>query len=376
MRRRLGVILAGVILGTVLPVAATASGGDEGGAALRYKDIELAPDIKFYSDFQLDASDPDLANAFHLTRGYLGLKLKVTPWLGARITYDVTTIDDVPGSTDHHTGNDAVTHGGDNKINGSLVARVKYAYVKLGVLPAHLDIRFGVAHTPWMDWMEHIEDTRFLRKIMWEKEYHYPSADFGVVFTGTVGDVLAYHAGVYNGEGYHGLETVGFKDVIGRLTLRPIPHKKGLDGLAFSVYGHAEFPVEDGVETDRRVGGAVTYRMANEVKSVDTAKVAGDKFAVWLQAKHQAHGDPDALVKNLGLSFGARVELPANLFVIGRGDRFDPDLSADDDEYWQAIGALGIRLHHTFHLALNYQGTLPIEGDAQHLIGLHTEFRL
>jgi len=48
---------------------------------LRYRSIEIKPDIKFYSDYQIDLSDEELANAFHVTRAYLGMKLEVTPWL-------------------------------------------------------------------------------------------------------------------------------------------------------------------------------------------------------------------------------------------------------------------------------------------------------
>ncbi len=343
---------------------------------LRYKGIEIKPDIKFYSDYQVQVSDPELANAFHITRAYLGMKLKVTPWLSARVTYDVTTVKDVAESGDYSVVDDGISVS-DHKVTGSLVGRLKYAYVNAKILPADLNIRVGVVHTPWIDWIEHIEDTRFLRKVMWEKEYHYPSADFGVAFIGHAGDVLVYHVGIYNGEGYHGIEEIGFKDVAARLSLRPAPHHKVLQGLQISAYAHGEFPLEDGEETDRRLGGAVTWRIADKIKDPDCHKVEGDKAAFWFQIKSGQHGDPaDHMANNLGMSFGARVELPAHLFVIGRGDRFDPDLDLDDDEYWRALGAFGVRAHKTFHVALAYQGKLPKVGDAEHVIGVHTEFRL
>ena len=343
---------------------------------LRYKGIEIRPDIKFYSDYQIDLSDENFANAFHISRGYLGMKLKVTPWLSARITYDVTTAEHVAEAGDYSVVDDGVSID-DNKLHGSLVGRLKYAYVNFGILPADLDVRVGVVHTPWIDWIEHIEDTRFLRKVMWEKEYHYPSADFGVAFIGHAGDVLAYHAGIYNGEGYHDIEVTGFKDVIGRISVRPAPNNKVVKGLQLSLYGHAEFPLEDGVETDRRVGGAVTWRIADKIKDADCHKVEGEKAALWYQIKAGQHGDPaHTMHTSLGMSFGVRVELPAHLFVIGRGDRFDPDLDSADDEYWRAVGAFGVRAHKTFHVALAYQGEIPVTGDPQHLLGIHTEFRL
>jgi hypothetical protein len=336
---------------------------------LRYKGIEVKPDIKFYSDYQIDLSDEDLGNAFHITRSYLGMKLEVTDWLSARVTYDVTTATDI--ASYDSVGLD------QSKLQGSLVARLKYAYVNLGIAPIDSNLRIGVVHTPWIDWIEHIEDTRFLRKVMWEQEYHYPSADFGFAFIGHGGDRLAYHVGLYNGEGYHGIEETGFKDFIGRVSVRPAPDSKLVKGLQLSLYAHGEFPTKDGTETDRRLGGAVTWRLADKIKDPDCHKVEGEKLAAWYQVKLGQHGDPaDALTNNLGMSFGARVELPAHLFAIGRGDRFDPDLDTADDEFWRAIGAFGYRAHETFHVALAYQGELPVSGEAQHLVGIHTEFRL
>ncbi len=364
--------VAGPALAEEAPPAVDAA--DPG--VLRYKGVEIVPDIKLHSDYQIDVSDEELSNAFHVTRAYLGMKLKVTPWLSARVTYDITTVKDIGASGDYSVVDDGVSVS-DSKLTGALVGRLKYAYVNVGILPIDANLRVGVVHTPWLGWIDHIEGTRFLRKAMWEKEYHYPSADFGVAFIGHAGDVLAYHVGVYNGEGYYGLDQIGFKDVAGRLSMRPAPHHKVLQGLQISAYAHGEFPLEDGEETDRRLGGAVTWRIADKIKDADCHKVEGDKAAFWFQIKSGQHGDPaDHLANNLGMSFGARVELPAHLFVIGRGDRFDPDLDVDDDEYWRAIAAFGVRAHKTFRVALAYQGELPAVGDAQHLIGIHTEFRL
>ncbi len=348
-----------------------------GDGVLRYKGIEIKPDIKVYADYQVDLSDEDHANAFHLTRAYLGLKLKVTKWLSGRVTYDVTTVKNVAASGDYSVVDDGISIS-DHKLHGSVVGRIKYAYVDAKVLPADFAIRAGVLHTPWIDWAQTLEDTRFLRRTMWEHEYKYPSADFGIAFIGNAGNVLTYHLGIYNGEGYSGLEEIGFKDVIGRLSVRPAPNHKVLQGLQLSAYAHGEFPLKDGVETDRRLGGAVTWRIADKIVDPDCKKVEGDKAAIWVQIKTGEYGDPAIeLSRNLGMSFGARIELPARLYIIARADRFDPDLDVDDDEFWRPLGAFGVRLHKTFHVALAYQGKLPVAGgDPDHLIGIHTEFRL
>ncbi len=357
------------------PIAAASDDGDSK-ARLVYRGVEVAPDIKLYADYQFNLSAEEHPNAFHLSRGYLGMKLKVNDWLGARVTYDVTTVKDAGSSGELATAADGSSEVGDSKLVGSLQGRLKYAYVNLGVVPIHANVRLGLGHTPWIDWIEHIEGARFLGKVMIENAYHYPSADFGVSFIGHIDEHLAYHLGLYNGEGYHGIDEDGLKDFIGRLSFRPAPMSRAMGGLQISGYFRGEFPITEDDETHRQFGGAVTYRLANEIRSADCTKVSGDKLAIWAQVIAGQEGMPDELTTNLGMSYGARVELPANLFVIGRGDRFDPDLSADGDDYWEVIGAFGIRATHHFHVALNYQATLPMEGDAEHMLGVHTEFHL
>jgi hypothetical protein len=357
------------------PTAASAADGDSA-AKLVYKGIEVSPDIKLYADYQFDLTADEHPNAFHLTRGYLGMKLRVNDWLGARITYDVSQAKDVGATGSLASDEDGTPVVDDSKVLGSLQGRVKYAYVNLGITPIHANVRLGIGHTPWIDWVEHIEGARFLGKVMIENAYHYPSADFGVSFIGHIDEHLSYHLGLYNGEGYHGIDHDGLKDFIGRMSFRPAPMNRAMGGLQISGYFRGQFPLTEDDETHRQFGGAITYRLANEIESADCTKVSGDKLAVWAQVIAGQEGLPDELTTNLGMSYGARVELPANLFVIGRGDRFDPDLSTDADDYWEVIGAFGIRATHHFHVALNYQATLPMEGEAEHMLGVHTEFHL
>ena len=365
-----------LFLGTFSPSTAAASDDAGSKAKLVYKGIEIAPDIKLYANYQFNLSAEDHANAFHLSRGYLGMKLRVNDWLSSRITYDVSQVEDVGSAGSLATAEDGTPIVDDSKVQGSLMGRVKYAYVNLGILPIHANVRFGVGHTPWVDWMQTIEGTRFLRKIMFENEYGYPSADFGVSFIGHIDEHLSYHLGVYNGEGYSKLDDDGFKDFIGRLSLRPAPMSRAMGGFQISGYFRGQFPITEDDEIRRHFGGAITYRVAEEFRSADCTKVRGDKLAVWAQIKTGQDGNADDLTTSLGMSYGARVELPANLFVIARGDRFDPDLSADSDEFWRVMGVFGVRATKFFHVALNYQGTLPVDREAEHLLGVHTEFHL
>lgn len=360
--------------------AAEEAGEEEATAergVLRFGSVEIIPDLKLYTDFQIDLGSNDYDNAFHLRRGYLGLRARLTSWLGARVTYDISQIDDVGRAGAAPVEDDEATVESSD-LEGSMAARIKYAYIDLGIPRLSMRLRFGVIHTPYIDWVEHIEGARFLRKVMIEQATHYPSADFGIAAVGHVTDYLSYHVGIYNGEGYHGLESSSFKDIIARLSLRPAPGRRGLSGLQLTGYVQVEViggDEEDG-ETHRRYGGALTYRLAREITSADCTHAEGDILAAWFQFFVGQEGTTDALDNSFGFSLGTRIELPHRMFMILRLDRFDENLDAEDDSTWTVLGAYGVRIYDGVVAALNYQGILSETEDHQHLLGLHVELHL
>ncbi len=349
---------------------------EEERGVLRFGSVEIVPDLKLYADFQIDLGSEDYDNAFHLRRGYLGLRARITSWLGARITYDISQVDDVgrSGSTPVE-GDEATVEASD--LEGSMVARIKYAYIDLGIPRLSMRLRFGVIHTPYIDWVEHIEGARFLRKVMIEHATHYPSADFGIAAVGNIGQRLSYHIGFYNGEGYHGLESSSFKDIAARLTFRPST-RGGFAGLALTGYVQVEIigADDEDAETHRRYGGALTYRLAREITSVDTSHAHGDILAAWFQFFIGQEGTSDALDNSFGFSLGTRIELPHRMFMILRLDRFDENLDTADDVEWTIVGAYGVRIYDGVVAALNYQGTIESGDENRHLLGLHVELHL
>lgn len=339
---------------------------------LRYKQMELRPDIKLYLDWQISPTDGD--NAFHLTRGYLGLKVKLASWLSGRVTLDISQASDV-GKAGSAPVVDGKTQVPESKLDGSFLARLKYGYLE-AALPLSIRVAAGVIHSPFIYWIEHIEGTRFLRKLMLEEEYGYPSADLGVAFFGNVRDYVDYAIGFYNGGGYAALEKGKYKDLVARVTLRPLPHHRWLGGLQLSGYAQAELGVPDTGNTHRRFGGAVTYRLADEILSPDCRTVRGDRLALWLQVFTSEEGPVDALLRTIAMSGGARVELPWRLQLIGRVDWFDPGRGIPGNAYWRALGAVAIRLHEAMRVALDYQGRFPQTGANEQLIGAHAELGL
>ena len=370
-----------------IPPVATAGESAESsdGPVLKFHGLELSPDIKFYVNYTINLSEDDgdavgADNKFAIGRAYLGMKLKLNDWISARVTYDASTAKDL--GTKGALAEDGEVES--SELQGSALARMKYAYVSLKINAIDAQLRFGMAHTPYIDWMEHIEDTRYMGKIMIEEEFHYPSSDFGVMLIGQITDYLNYHVGVYNGAGYHGLEDDPLKDILARITLRPAPAVKGLEALQISLYGRIQLSAPDKTQTNRQYGGAITYRLVDKVKAPDCHKVEGEKLALWFQifTGEQSHQDDAGtyhIPRSLAWSAGGRFELPADLFVIARLDGFDPDLDVDDDNYFRPLGAFGVRLWKGLHVSLTYKGKIyqDIDNhDDDHILGIFSEFRL
>jgi hypothetical protein len=343
------------------------------GLALRWRTIELRPDFKLYTSYQVDLTSEK--HGFHVDRAYVGFFLDVLPWLGGRATLDICQATDV-GRSGSATVTDGKAAIGPSSWNGSIAARLKYGYLEARWPRLGATLLFGVIHTAWIPWIEHIEGTRFLRKVLLENELRYPSADFGIAIAGHVGEWVSYIAGVYSGEGYAGIEDSSFKDIAARVSLRPAPSVRALTCLQASGHFQVEVPTSGDTRTHRWYGGALTYRLVDSAVTPDCMKVRGERLALFAQVFAGESGAPDALAPLLGLSFGGRLELPLHLFVAGRVDRFDPNLDAAADAVVRVLGAAGIHVVDGVNLALDIQASYRQDGAREQLLGVHTELSL
>jgi hypothetical protein len=158
------------------------------------------------------------ANAFNVGRSYINITGNISRIVNFRITPDITR-----------------ESGAGSSLNGSLVFRIKYAF-----LQANLDdwtgagswTRLGIQQTPIVDFEEGIYRYRFQGTVFSEREGFLTSSDAGASFHANLpqsyGDV---HVGVYNGEGYSRLEPNNTKAFQIRGTLRPVPTHTTLRGL-------------------------------------------------------------------------------------------------------------------------------------------------
>lgn len=193
----------------------------------------------FLANRYYDTQDLD---RFELKRGYFTIKTNLKDEFSIRYTQDITV---------DHEGEDI----------GNVEMRLKYLYLKMKMNDFFLFndsyFEFGLVHRPWLDYEEHINTYRVQGTMTVERYSLINSADFGITFVGLLGGKLndsyqedvnrsypgkfgSFAVGIYNGGGYHALETNNNKTVETRLSLRPFP--ESLPGLQFTysgVYGKA-----------------------------------------------------------------------------------------------------------------------------------------
>ena len=169
-------------------------------------------DYTFQQSPEITDSDGNAvhANSFNVGRAYININGNVSHVVAFRITPDISR-----------------ETGGGSSLNGSLVFRVKYAF-----LQANLDdwmwrgswVRLGIQQTPIVDFEEGIYRYRFQGTVFVEREGFLTSSDAGASFhTKLPQNYGELHAGFYNGEGYSKLEVNNEKAFQIRGTIRPLP---------------------------------------------------------------------------------------------------------------------------------------------------------
>jgi hypothetical protein len=311
-----------------------------------------------YSAGHLGASDggKDYFNRFKLTRAYLNIKKKMTPWLGARITPDAH-LDD----------------------HGDLKVRLKYLYAEfkfgsLGPL-THLKSEVGLGHMPWLDFEEHINPYRCQGTMAVERAGVFNSADLGLSLQGYLGEELkdakkktgnhkyagrwgSWHIGVYNGPGYHAKENNQNKTIDGRLTLRPLPDLlPGLQLSYLAIYGEGNKENLNGSFPDYLVHvGMLSFEHPWLVLTAQAFYTKGNASGKWVDAS-------GAALATLGFSGFAKIVIPGTskkLAVFGRFDRFDADLDdkiADKTAYNMFIAGLAYKIWKGTKLLLDFEMT-------------------
>jgi hypothetical protein len=184
-------------------------------------------------------------NAFNVTRAYINVTGNISHLVAFRITPDV-----------------ARETGTGSSLAGSLTFRIKYAFAQLNLddwMTKGSWARFGIHHTPVIDYEEGIYRYRFQGTIFVEREGFLTSSDAGASFhynfPSNYGDL---HVGLYNGEGYSRAEANDQKAIQVRGTLRPFATGAlVLRGLRITGFYDGDHYITDAER--RRAIGQVTF---------------------------------------------------------------------------------------------------------------------
>ena len=255
-------------------------------------------------------------SAFRVGRGYLTAKLQPEDYFAARITLDA--------------------HQNDE---GDMAVRLKYLYGQfffgdLGSIVTGTNLEYGLVHTPWLDYEEHINHYRMQGTMFVERNNLFNSADFGLTLGGLFGKKLddeytkkvskyypgtfgSFAVGVYNGGGYHAEEANENKTVEGRVSVRPLgPILPNLQLSYFGLYGKGN--TEEAPDWQVHAGMASfehEYFVLSATYSAGKGNQRGDQVAADGEAMDFA-----------GYSGFAEVKFPwIDSSLIGRYDRFDWD---------------------------------------------------
>ena len=330
--------------------------GQKKNTALNGLKIELQSFIDYSAGEKAEPGGTSSSyNEFAVTRGYLTIKKKVTPWLGGRITTDI-----------HRDST------GDYKV------RLKYLYAEfqpndLGMLTS-MKMEVGQGHNPWLDFEEHINPYRAQGPMAVERAHIFNSADVGISLRGNIGGKLAnaksltgnshydglygsWHVGVYNGGGYHSDEVNGNKAIEGRLTIRPLPET--LPGLQFSYLGMKGDGNKDNSplsNPDFSINlGMASYENPLYIFTAQYFQTTGNASGSWT-VNNQT-------LDTAGYSFFGRVRLPfvsEKLSAFGRYDHFDEDFDnviADNTAYDLYIGGLSYDVAKGNQVLVDYEST-------------------
>jgi len=282
-------------------------------------------------------NDGEGFNEFRITRGYIDIKMRLTPWLGFRVTPDA-----------------------HQDASGDFKLRLKYLYAEfrppdLGFF-TDMKAEVGIGHIPWLDFEEHINPYRVQGTMFIERSGAFTpgtlnSADLGLNIRGYLGGQLdgefqdkvshyypgrwgSWHIGVYNGGGYHADENNKNKVPEYRLSLRPLPDVvPGLQAHYFGLVGKGNRKQAGGFPDYRVDLVMLSYQNPWLILTGQYARTRGNA-----RGTSVVPGTHEAL-RGQGYSFFVDGKLPVldrKLSLFARYDHFDPDredwVTPGDDE--------------------------------------------
>ncbi len=309
------------------------------------------PDTKDYDD------DMEGANRFDIHRAYLNFEPQIGEKISLRLTPDLTRVKDAS------KGNSAA---------GSLVMRVKFAYLQVDDVLPGIRLKVGQQQTAWIEFEDSIWKHRLLGPVGYETFAGMASADTGINVSGQHrAGMIDWQLQVANGEFFakpestH-LRSAKYKDGTARLTVAPLAAMKddltkGIKLTVLHQYGIQENVGPDHAPIRRlRTMGMLTW----ETKWF----ACGAGGGMTLDGEETTDDAGDTVVEDRdGLLFSgfAVANLPADFKLLARHDRFDDnlDLSPKDDP--DEDGSTGVRTRTIVGVGYEVNPLLYLVADIQ-----------
>ena len=322
-----------------LEAAAVAAGTGAGALAAQAPAAPAPPPVTVgavaYSQFLYQLKDTaNHANNFNVTRAYVNVIGRLSGGVYARVTSDVFTI---AGNT-------------------SLALRLKYAYVTYTPTKSPVTYKFGMLHTPWLDWEEALWDYRMQGTMALDRNGYMTASDLGAGIDGTwQQDKVNGQVTLVNGEGYSGGPGDKRKDFQARVSVRVMntDDNTRVGGLRLTGYAGIGKPTTGG--TRNRFIGMASYRSREFTVAAEFASM-----------KDTTTGPPVVTERSERMisAFGVFHVPNSKVAVIARADLYDPNTSVTGDHQTRIIAGASYQLTPNLRLLadidnLTYEGGSP-----------------
>jgi hypothetical protein len=337
----------------------------------------------------------DNFNSFDITRTYLNFFYSPNDKYTLRVTPNLFR--EVGSISAQKIGSNAAQGA---TAPGSLVVRIKYAYIDFNKLFANSStfgddkLTIGQQTNPLIDWEEELYGYRFTSLVPWNY-LSLSSTHAGVKLHGPIKSngktIMDYEVGAFDSGSFHNLELASEKQVMGRLSVYPMGAKGRFGGLGFTGFVDYGFQNVTPDSTNHEL-----YRVATLVHYTnDRVGIAGEwdygLNAFGVGNLFSGSGPPEAFgilavppsggaalaaeaksilnfqAQQQGFDFFGHVNIPHSpVSIFGLYQYFQPNTNVSKDplDFERIVAGIAIKYNSHLRFAI----------DSQNLIYTHSQF--
>ena len=254
-------------------------------------------------------------NQFSIQRAYVNVVARLANGVYARVTSDIA-----PSGT------------------GNQTLRLKYAYAAWTPTGSDLTAKFGLLHTPWLDWEEALWDYRMQGTMALDRNKYMTAADFGAgLDVKWNNDQVNGQLTVVNGEGYSGGTGDNRKDVQARVSVRVLDTDDNSRVGGLRITGYAGLGKYTAGGDRNRFVGMLSYRSKQFTLAGEFASVKDTVSPAPLGSGTNPTG-------RVISGFGVYHVPNGQVAVIARVDVLDPNTSVSGDRQTRVIGGVSYQV--------------------------------